>query len=139
MARPSLYTPVIAERICSLIAQGNSLRAIAAMDGLPSVEAMRTWLLRHVEFAAQYTRAREAQAEHFADEIVSIADREELDPQDRRVRIDARKWVAAKLLPKKYGDAMTLRGDKDNPLQFSTVKEMTEEQLLAVAQGESIE
>ena len=44
-----------------------------------------------------------AQAEAFADQITAIADGEG-DPNDKRVRIDARKWIAARLLPKKYGD-----------------------------------
>ncbi len=50
-----------------------------------------------------YASAREHQAEHFVDEIVTIADTEE-NPTRARVRIDARKWAAVKLAPKKYGD-----------------------------------
>ena len=58
------------------------------------------------EFAEQYARAREVQAETLADEIVSIAD-EDGDPQRQRLRVDARKWVASKLKPKRYGDKVT--------------------------------
>ena len=53
----------------------------------------------------QYARAKEKAADKLADEIVEIADN--ATPQDAhvaRLRVDARKWVAAKLLPKKYGD-----------------------------------
>jgi hypothetical protein len=61
------------------------------------------WLGENAHFRERYARARECQAEVFADSITLIADGEG-DPNDKRVRIDARKWIASKLLPKKYGD-----------------------------------
>jgi len=62
------------------------------------------WLGKHPEFSEQYTRAREAQAEAHADRIVEIADDDTLDPNHKRIMVDARKWVASKLKPKRYGD-----------------------------------
>lgn len=53
--------------------------------------------------AEQYARARARQAEHYASEIIEIADTAE-DAQLARLQVDARKWVASKLLPKVYGD-----------------------------------
>jgi hypothetical protein len=57
--------------------------------------------------------AREVQAETMADEIVSIADGTGMGVEERvalsardRLRVDSRKWVASKLLPKKYGDKL---------------------------------
>jgi hypothetical protein len=69
-------------------------------------------------FREQYARAREEQAECLADEIVGIADgdNEDADPQRDKLRVDARKWVAAKLKPKKYGDKQLLGSDPENPL-----------------------
>jgi hypothetical protein len=58
----------------------------------------------------QYARAREAQAEHFADELIEIVDTER-DAAIARVRMDARKWAAGKLAPKKYGDKVAVDGD----------------------------
>ena len=49
-------------------------------------------------------RAREDLAEYQAGEIVKIADNQELDPQSRRVMVDARKWIASKLKSRVYGD-----------------------------------
>jgi hypothetical protein len=68
-----------------------------------------------------YIHARECQAELFACEIIDIADEtpitEQPDPdggvtlridaagvQRNKLRVDARKWVAARLLPRKYGE-----------------------------------
>lgn len=75
---------------------------------MPAKSTVTGWALQDVEgFAAQYARAREAQAEHYAEEIITIADTEE-DANRARVRIDARKWTASKLLPKRYGDRVEL-------------------------------
>ena len=40
--------------------------------------------------------------------------------QWQKNRIDARKWTAMKLKPKKYGDKLALAGDADNPLKTET-------------------
>jgi len=56
-------------------------------------------------FANQYARAREAQTEALAEQIIPIADdATEEDAQVARLRVDVRKWIASKILPKKYGD-----------------------------------
>jgi hypothetical protein len=87
-----------------LIAAGESLRSICKLDGMPSPRAAWEWLDQDASFAQQYARAREEQADKLADEIVEIADRADLKPEDKRVRVDARKWVASKLRPKRYGE-----------------------------------
>jgi hypothetical protein len=49
---------------------------------------------------------------------------EKLDPtgvSHNRNRIDARKWVAAKLKPRKYGDRQILAGDAENPVAVKDV------------------
>jgi hypothetical protein len=103
VGRPALYTPELGLKVCERIANGESLRAIARDPETPALSTMWAWLESHPEFSARYARAREQQADKFAEEIVAIADEEE-DPQKARVRIDARKWVASKLKPKSYGD-----------------------------------
>jgi hypothetical protein len=59
------------------------------------------------------TRARAAQAECLADELVEIADEVQdtddmVKVQAAKLRIDTRKWVASKLLPKKYGERVDM-------------------------------
>ena len=126
MARPSDYTPEIADDICKHLGLGYSLVKICALLNLEYRTVLR-WLDSNVEFSRNYARAREDQADYWADEIMELADQ---DPQmilnrsgekvidnawvtHQKNRIDARKWVASKLKPKKYGDkqeiAMTLK------------------------------
>ncbi len=114
--RPSLYTEALAAKICLRLAEGESLRSICADKAMPGLSTVMGWLFdgKHEGFPEQYARAREAQAELRADEITDIADGVEHGAseavQAARLRIDARKWIAAKLLPKRYGDKLNLGG-----------------------------
>jgi hypothetical protein len=126
---PTLYNTHIASIICIRLAEGESLREIVKTAGMPDRTVVYDWLLRHSEFANQYTRAREEQADTLADEIIAIADEspETVEVRDKegnvidvkidsgyvnyqRQRIEARKWTAMKLKPKKYGDRMAVEG-----------------------------
>lgn len=99
----------IYDRICTGIAEGKSLRDLNA-EGLPHPDTICVWLSEDSAFSEQYARARERQADFYADEIVWISDTE-TDAAKARNRIDARKWKASKLAPKVYGDKLTLDGD----------------------------
>lgn len=124
--RPTDYTPDLAKVVCDRLASGESLRAICADDDMPGKTTVFSWLASNAEFRDQYAIAREAQAEFFADEIIEIADDttgdfitkntdngpiEVVDHEHiarSRLRVDARKWFASKVAPKKYGDRQTL-------------------------------
>jgi hypothetical protein len=124
MGRPSKYSEVIAESICDEIAIGRSLLQICLDGDYPSERSVYRWLETNEDFRQKYARAREFQAEHYASEIISLADTpvearkvvikpdggEEItigDAVDRtRLQIDARKWYASKLAPKKYGEKL---------------------------------
>ncbi len=119
LGRPSDYTQEIADEICTRLANGESLRAICAADRddfMPAMGTVFRWLAdpERASFREQYAMAREVQAETMADEIVSIADGTGMGVEEKvalsardRLRVDSRKWVASKLLPKKYGDKQT--------------------------------
>lgn len=103
MGRPTRFCQPVADSICQRIAGGQSLRTICEAADMPVRSTVHRWLAKdRGGFRDQYARACEARAERYAEEIVEIADTEE-DPQRARVRVDARKWVASKLLPRKYG------------------------------------
>jgi hypothetical protein len=125
--RPTKFNQQTADLICMMLSEGLSLRQILKADttgALPAQSTVYEWLLRFPLFAEQYARAREEQADTNADEILDIADemppeytdekgRTSLDMtyiQWQKNRIEARKWTAAKLRPKKYGDRMAVEG-----------------------------
>lgn len=133
MGRPSEFTQEVADAICERIADGESLVRICKDDGMPSKATVFNWLSSKPEFVDNYTRAREAQADTLFDEILDISDdglndtytdedgnvRTNQDVIARsKLRVDARKWMAGKLRPKKYGEfkAVELTGANGGPV-----------------------
>jgi hypothetical protein len=107
--RPSRYSAELADAICNHIAGGRSLRSFCQADGAPNKTTVLRWLQKDEEFARKYALARDLQADMLADEVIDIADQAE-DANIGRLKIDARKWTAAKFAPKKYGDKTELGG-----------------------------
>ena len=114
--RPPSYSAEIADEICRRLSEGGTVRATCRDMGIP-VGTVLGWVRDDREgFSEQYARARELGYEVMADEIIDIADRGSGDWQRDRLRVDARKWLLAKALPRRYGDRVTLAGDADAPL-----------------------
>lgn len=113
--RPTDYTEELGDLICDRLTQGESLVRICKDADMPATVSIYKWLREHEEFANNYARARDNQADYYEDEIKEIADNAE-DPQKARLQVDTRKWIASKLKPKKFGDKidMTTNG-KDLP------------------------
>lgn len=138
--RPSVYSNVIADIICTRLAAGESLRGICRDEALPDAATVFRWLAssdeRYGGFREQYARARDIQADALVDEILDISDDGTNDWMERkgadgqslgwqlngehvqrsRLRVDSRKWFASKVAPKKYGDKITVGGDAESPL-----------------------
>lgn len=108
--RPCTFKPETGEEICKRLARGESLNAICKDKHMPDRDTVMDWVFKLPEFGGKYARAREMQAEKWADDIVDIADNSK-DSNLGRLQVDARKWVVSKLLPKKYGDRLALGGD----------------------------
>jgi hypothetical protein len=117
------YTPEIAEAICERIANGETLRAIGRDPGMPDKRTVLRWREAHPDFAPRYARAVSQRAEHWAEEIIEISDDSSGDRlglpdgssstdqehiQRSRLRVDSRKWLLSKLLPKQYGDRVEI-------------------------------
>ena len=107
MARPSEFTEEIADILCEEIANGAALYKLCERQDMPSDSAVYRWLENVPAFRDKYARARERQQDFEADHILTIAD-EATDANLARLQIDARKWRASKLAPKKYGDKLDL-------------------------------
>ena len=118
----SIRTPELENEILDRIAKGQSLVSICKQDGFPNPSTFFDWLLKDENLANKYTRAREVQADLLAEETIDISDNgtndwmESNDPKNKgyevngehiqrsRLRVDARKWFASKVAPKKYGE-----------------------------------
>ena len=137
------FSQEIFDEICVRIAEGESLRKICKDEKMPSLVAVWKLLNNSEELVKQYTRAREEQAETLVDEMIDIADYKKddtyLDENGKeiinqeviarsRLRVDARKWVASKLKPKKFGDFTKVQAEvKDTSSTSSWLGEVLSE------------
>ena len=128
MARPSSFTQETADHILERLVGGESLVTICKDEDMPDISTVFRWLAKDKEFCDNYARAREVQAEYYAAQSIDIADDSTNDYMERKgrapafnrenverskLRVEARKWYASKLAPKKYGDRTIVQGDKD--------------------------
>jgi len=139
MGRPSSYTPELVESICERLAEGESLRSICRDEAMPDRTTVTRWLAEIGDFATKYARAHEEQAEfHHAemDRLEAAVEDGTLSAPAAGVILANKRWRMEKLKPKVYGNAVTLKGDKDNPLRVARANELTDDELLAIAAGE---
>jgi len=118
--RPPIYNLELGKKVCRLIATSTmGLHKLCRLNpDLPSHTVIYEWRLDHPEFADQYAHAKQIQADLLAEEILEISDDSSFDIIDTpdgpkfnseycarsRLRVDSRKWLACKLMPKVYGD-----------------------------------
>lgn len=118
--RPAVnYTKALGDRIAAQLEEGLSLSKICEGPGMPSKSTVNRWAhdAKH-PFAEQYARARARGYRIHADEILDIADEATSDAVQvarNKLRIDTRKWVLSKMLPKEYGDKIEIASDPEAP------------------------
>ena len=144
MAYTQVEIETLFNNILIEIENGKALRNILKEDEMPSTQTFYRWIDEDEEKSKQYARACEVRADAIFDEIIDIADDTSQDTISKgdaevqnsewisrsRLRVDARKWIASKLNPKKYGDKtdITTNGKNIN----STILNLTPEQKKAL-------
>ena len=134
--RPTLYTTEIAKEICNQISETMfSLKTLCERNPhWPKSTTIRDWRREKKEFSAMYAQAKEDQADLMVEQILEIADNvnkdtvikttkdgEEYEMANNewinrsRLRVDTRKWAAARLRPKAYGDKLDTSPSLENP------------------------
>jgi transcriptional regulator with XRE-family HTH domain len=128
-----LRTPEHADYICEQLELGRTLRQIAQDLGFTQSQISQ-WGCgigdqpRDDSFINRYARSLSARWEAMAEQVIEIA--EEIPPvdaighvdtgwvQNQRLRIDTKKWLLSKALPKKYGERVEamVTGDPNAPL-----------------------
>lgn len=126
VGRPTDYSEELATLICERLVKGESLNKICQDDDIPEIGTIFRWLSEKQDFNDKYVRAKQEQSDTFQEKIHEVADevlKGKYDPNAARVAIDAYKWTASKLKPKKYGDKVdvTSGGEKikGNTIIFS--------------------
>lgn len=119
--RPIEYTDKIFNYICGELSNGKSLKRICEANNMPCKATFYNWINNSQELLDKYTRAKADSSDALADDIQDIADdvlKGKYEANNARVAIDAKKWIASKLKPKKYGDKldMTSNGETLTPV-----------------------
>lgn len=114
-----------ADRICGLLSEGYSLRQVVKEIGQGSAGAIRDWAREDDAFGERYTRAMHERWERLSEETLEIADdgtndwvQREQDGrtvtvadhehiQRSKLRVDTRKWLLSKMVPRVYGDRVS--------------------------------
>lgn len=124
IGRPALYSLELGERLCGELATGVSMKTACLPDDMPSAATVFGWMRKHPEFLEMYTRAKQEAADALVEEMLDISDdgtNDWMETHDKdgndtgykvngehvqrsRLRVETRKWIAAKLKPKKYGE-----------------------------------
>lgn len=124
VVRQTEYSAQLAEQILERLAAGESLRSICKAAGMPGESTVRGWATSNLEgFGVRYAQAREHQAHALLDEIIDTA-REEKDAGIGRMRVDALKWAAARILPKVYSDRVDLNHNATLSLEDLVLQSM---------------
>jgi hypothetical protein len=145
--RPTLYTQELADLVCERVATctfGLS-RLCEVNQDLPVKSTINLWRYKYPEFSVQYAQAKLKQADLLAEECLDIADDGTNDwmetfgedgetnyklngehVQRSRLRIDTRKFLAAKLLPKQYGDKVDEKKTEDKSVIEMLIDKLVE-------------
>lgn len=118
--RATKFTQELADEICNTIASNSKGIGMLCEENThwPNKDTIFTWLKNNSAFSDQYARAKQCQIECLVDQMLEIADDTSQDslideqgkmifnPQSinrARLKIDTRKWLACKLVPRVYG------------------------------------
>lgn len=130
MGRPTKYSEELADKICKAVSTspyGLTQICRENMD-FPDPETIRVWRLENLNFSGKYANAKLLQADILTEFCLDISDESKKDKiinEDgkeyfngeyvarSRLRVDTRKWLASKLLPKQYGDRRELEEEKE--------------------------
>lgn len=86
------------------------MRTVCLDDDMPSMNTIWRWLRENDKFKERYTAAKQESADAMIEDILSIADQDDDSESTNRsrLRVDTRKWIAAKLRPEKYSEKLDL-------------------------------
>jgi len=121
--------------VLTRMSNGEALTKILKKSDQPDYCVFINWAQSSEELYKEYARARQIQADYFADQTVEISDSEK-DSHRARNRMDARRWHASKIAPRKYGDKIVQEhtGEGGGPIAIASLnlKGLNDEELAAM-------
>lgn len=111
------------DHLLELVSAGVPLKHACEHTGVPRCMVYR-WIARDRAFAARYMEARVSQAWAISEELLEIADSCPADVAEVakvRVRIDTRKWLLSKVIPRIFGDKLEVTQDLKGSPQVNII------------------
>lgn len=143
--RPSTYTDAIAEKFLARLSAGEPKEAICRDETMPASRTVTDWTKAHPAFGERFLQARADGHDAIAARMRDTArgrgpDRggdSTGDVQRDKLIIDTDFKLLSKWDSGRYGERMTLAGDKDNPLSGASDEQINARiaELLAKQQG----
>ena len=141
--RKTIYTEELGESIASLIMEGRSVNRICQSEQFPASTTVHRWICDFDHpFREKYARAVEARGIYFGEKVSEIAQlvlSGRVDPNAGRVAIDALKWSAGRMNPRRYGDRIDVNanhsGRVDHGVVVFAVGKLSEDEFDALAAG----
>jgi hypothetical protein len=136
----------LVDKVCTMMSGGLPCGKSCVKSGVPK-STFLGWVKAGGSFADQYASAREAMIHAIAEEVLAISDSEPVTivdqhgisrydsaaVQHQRLRVDSRKWLLSKMMPKVYGDKTTqeVTGANGGPLTITALdlKNLTDDEL----------
>lgn len=151
MGRPKSYNKEIATEILARMCSGESVRSICSDDAMPARSTVMLWVANDESgFSDQYEKACMARAHYWADELLDIADdstNDYMEKQDKdggtfevlngeniqraRLRVDSRKWLLSKMLPR-FADKQQI----ENTHKFNDISDLELENRIKALENE---
>jgi hypothetical protein len=132
MGRPSKKTPKTVEELLLRISMGRSVANVSQDEDMPDLRTIFRWVASDEEFRHAYARACANRSLVYADTIGDIAKgvmAGKIPPDAGRVAIDSYKWIAARLMPKYYGEKQQIEAtvNHTHTLHLSALKQLADE------------
>lgn len=111
------------ERLLELISSGVTTHTAAAACGINPC-TIHKWAARDKAFLSRYLEARICQAWAISEELLEIADNCPADVAEvakARIRIDTRKWLLSKVIPRIFGDKLEVTQDLKGSPQVNII------------------
>ena len=132
------FWPAIIQRIT----EGESLSAVMRTPGFPSYQWAKMRLREDPELRRRYEQAYEDRADALADQLIDLADSDMPEGMDNsafsawvqllKLRVDVRKWTAAKLRPRFYGERIDLEVTHHEQISITQVLEDARKRVLTI-------
>ena len=134
------------DKVCTMMSGGLPCGKSCVKAGIPK-STFLGWVKPEGKLADRYAQAREDMIHTIAEEVLQISDTDPVSivdqngisrydsaaVQHQRLRVDSRKWLLSKMMPKVYGDKTTqeVTGANGGPLTVTSLdlKNLTDEEL----------